>query len=468
VRRLRLGLGTRLAVAMATIAIAAVALSMALVSNALDNRLDQLSAAHVQSSAGRVAAVAGDLYRDAGGWTPTALADLRERSHLTGLTVGLRDADGRRLAKPGPAAAGHWAGHAPVRAGGRTVGSVSVRIVREDLFAAENRALHAQLYELRKVCAAIAVLLGVLAAAVVATTLLRPVRRLTDAAERMGRGDLAARARAGGGPELEQLADAFNRLASTLAREDELRRATAADIAHELRTPVTGIVSRIEAAQDGVMRDPAANLEAMHAEALRLARLIDDVGQLAEAEQPELLVAKRPLDLAGAGASRAVAYAELFAARDIAFEPRLEPAPVLGDAQRLEQIADNLLSNALRYTDPGGRVVLRVRRQGDRAVLEVSDTGIGIAEDDLPRVFDRFWRSDRSRSRATGGSGIGLAVVRELVRAHDGEIAVTSNLGRGTTVRVVLAAAPAPAERAARPAHTAPPAQAAAPVPAPA
>jgi two-component system, OmpR family, sensor histidine kinase BaeS len=440
VSRLRLGLGTRLAVAMATIAIAAVALSMALVSEALDHRLDQLAAAHVESSAGRVAAVAGDLYRDEGGWTPSVLAELRERSHLTGLAVGLRDAAGRRLAPAGaaPATARDWAGHAPVRAGGRTVGSVSVRIVREDLFAAENRALHAQLHELRKVCAALAVLLGVLAAAVVATTLVRPVRWLTDAAERMGRGDLAARARAGGGPELEQLADAFNRLASTLAREDELRRATAADIAHELRTPVTGIVSRIEAAQDGVMRDPAANLEAMHAEALRLARLIDDVGQLAEAEQPELLVAKRPLDLAAAGQARAAAYAELFAARDIAFEPRLGPAPVLGDPQRLEQIADNLLSNALRYTDPGGRVVLHVRRRGDRAVLEVSDTGIGIAEDDLPRVFDRFWRSDRSRSRATGGSGIGLAVVRELVRAHQGRVELRSELGRGTTARVVL------------------------------
>ena len=119
-RRLRLGLGTRLAVAMATIAIAAVALSMALVSDALDDRLDQLAAAHVESSAGRVAAVAGDLYRNEGGWTPTVLAELRERSHLTGLTVGLRDADGRRLAKPAPAAAGHWAGRAPVRAGGRS------------------------------------------------------------------------------------------------------------------------------------------------------------------------------------------------------------------------------------------------------------------------------------------------------------------------------------------------------------
>ena len=115
-----------------------------------------------------------------------------------------------------------------------------------------------------------------------------------------------------------------------------------------------------------------------------------------------------------------------------------------GDARRLEQVVDNLLSNALRYTDPGGRVTLHVSRGVTGCVVEVRDTGIGIASEDLPHVFDRFWRSDRSRSRATGGSGIGLAVVRELVRAHHGRVELRSELGEGTVARVVLpAGAPA-------------------------
>jgi signal transduction histidine kinase len=254
----------------------------------------------------------------------------------------------------------------------------------------------------------------------------------------MRRGDLTARARIHGGAELEQLADAFNELASTLAREDESRRAAAADIAHELRTPVAGIVSRIEAAQDGVMADEAANLEAMHAEALRLAHLIDDVGQLAEAERPDLLISHTDLDLADTCALRAAAYEGFFAAKGIAFETRIAAAPMHGDARRLEQVIDNLLANALRYTDPGGRVELDVSRGVAGCVVEVRDTGMGIAPEDLPHVFDRFWRSDRSRSRATGGSGIGLAVVRELVRAHRGRVELRSELGCGTVARVVL------------------------------
>jgi two-component system sensor histidine kinase BaeS len=118
----------------------------------------------------------------------------------------------------------------------------------------------------------------------------------------------------------------------------------------------------------------------------------------------------------------------------------VRPVAVHADASRLEQIVDNLLSNALRYTDAGGAVRLRVGRRGAHALLEVSDTGIGIAPDELPRVFDRFWRSDRSRSRATGGAGIGLAVVRELVDAHGGDVEVESAPGRGTLFRVTLPA----------------------------
>ena len=188
------------------------------------------------------------------------------------------------------------------------------------------------------------------------------------------------------------------------------------------------------------MDDAAANLEAMHAEALRLAHLIDDVGKLAEAERADLLIAREPLDVADVGKKRAAAYEGFFAAKGIAFAAHLQPAPVRGDARRLEQVVDNLLSNALRYTDPGGSVTLEVRRDARRCLVEVRDTGIGIDAKDLPHVFDRFWRSDRSRSRATGGSGIGLAVVRELVRAHHGDVELRSEVGRGTTARVVLPA----------------------------
>jgi two-component system sensor histidine kinase BaeS len=443
----RLSLMGRLAVTMGTIAIAAVALSMMLVSHALDGRLNRLAAAHVQSSANRVAVIAADRYRS-GRWSHGSLEEVVERSRAAGFAVTIADVAGRPIAGLTRGGPNHpWNATAPVVVRGRTVGRLELRLLRGDIFGTENRALRHQLDGLLEICAGLALGLALLAAALIAATLVRPLRRLTDTAERMAAGDLSARARVRGGTEFEQLAGAFNRLAGTLAREDDLRRAAAADIAHELRTPVAGIVSRIEAAQDGVMEDETANLEAMHAEALRLAALIDDVGKLAEAERPDLLISRAPLDLADSCRLRAAAYEGFFAAKGIAFETSVEPAPMHGDARRLEQVVDNLLSNALRYTDPGGRVALHVRREIAGCVVEVTDTGMGIASEDLPHVFDRFWRSDRSRSRATGGSGIGLAVVRELVRAHHGRVELRSELGHGTTARVVLPAAirrPAP------------------------
>jgi two-component system, OmpR family, sensor histidine kinase BaeS len=433
----RLSLVGRLGLTMGAIAIAAVALSMTLVHHALDGRLNRLAVAHVDSSATRVAAIAADRYT-AGGWSPRSLAELVERSRVAGFDITVSDLRGNPLTGAPSIVQPRFTSSAPIVAAGRPVGRLELRPVRNDVFGVENRSLHRQLNGLLEVCAALALGLALLAAALVAATLVRPLRRLTETTERMTRGDLGARARVGGGAELERLADAFNQLASTLAREDEVRRAAAADIAHELRTPVAGIVSRIEAAQDGVMDDEAANLEAMHGEALRLAALIDDVGKLAEAERPDLALSRAPLDLAETCRRRAAMYEGFFAAKGIAFTTRAEATPMQGDDRRLEQVVDNLLSNALRYTDPGGTVELHVRRHLGACVVEVRDTGIGISAEDLPHVFDRFWRSDRSRSRATGGSGIGMAVVRELVRAHDGQVELRSELGEGTTARVVL------------------------------
>ena len=312
--------------------------------------------------------------------------------------------------------------------------------VPTEVLNAEDSFIDQRLDRVRMLGLGLALLFALASAGLVTVTLVRPLRRLTTATDRMGSGDLGVRADLGGGAELGRLGAAFNRLGEALAREDELRRATAADIAHELRTPVTGILARIEAAQDGVMPDPHANLAAMHEETLRLARLIEDVGQLADAEKPALLIDKSRVDLGDVARARAEARADFFRAKGIDFAHDVEAAPVHGDASRLEQVVENLLSNALRYTDPGGSVRLSVRAERDHALLEVSDTGIGITPEDQARVFDRFWRSDRSRSRATGGAGIGLAVVRELVEAHDGGVTLESTPGRGTRFRVRLPA----------------------------
>jgi signal transduction histidine kinase len=437
----RLSLSSRLALAMGAIAVTAVAVSMLLVTHGVESRLDSLGRQQLRGTAAEAASLAATIHDTAGGFTPEARHQLREIVASTGYALTLLDPAG------GPPVVGADRAAAPVRTGGRVVAWLTISPRPEAVLATYDQALQHELSSVRKLSAAIAVALALLFALITAKSLSRPLRRLTEGAERLKRGELSTEIAGGGGVEIERLRSALHSLAETLHREEELRRIAAADIAHELRTPVTGILSRIEAAQDGML-DPTANLEGMHAETLRLARLIEDVGHLAEAEKPGLLIRKTLLDLTALAQARADVYASFFRANSIRFVGDFARALVHGDRGRLEQVIDNLLANALRYTDEGGTVTLRVRPAGTTAVLEVRDTGIGIPPDDLPHIFERFWRADKSRSRVTGGAGIGLAVVRELVQAHEGHIEVLSAVGAGTTFRVTLPQADAPSAAA--------------------
>jgi two-component system, OmpR family, sensor histidine kinase BaeS len=304
------------------------------------------------------------------------------------------------------------------------------------LLTQEEIALGHGLNRMHLIAGFVSAVIALAVALYLAFTLSRPLREIRASAEAMGTGQLDTRVRETGDEEVRSVAHALNALASTLQREEEMRKANVADLAHELRTPLMGMLARIEAAQDGVLEDDAANLVAMHDEALRLSRLLDDLSTLADAERPGMLLIHAPVDLAEVAASQVQAVAAQFEEKGVDVQVALQPAIVAGDRDRLTQVVANLLSNALRYTDAGGTVSIVVRPDGRNALLEVTDTGIGIASDDIPKVFTRFWRGERSRSRATGGAGIGLSVVKELVDAHGGVMDVQSAVGVGSTFSV--------------------------------
>lgn len=436
----RLGLRARLAIALVAVAVLAVGLATLLANRGLDPLVEDAARSRLQRSAEHMAEIAGAVYQDEGGWSRTARETLLHLSELDGLRVALRS----EAATFGPDLSGAETVSAPVTAGGRTVGTIEVAQEGRGLLTPEEAHLQHSLDKLHLAAGAASVIAALLLAFLLAETLSRPLRRIRVAAERIGQGDLETRVDPVGDPEVRSVAQALNRLAETLEHEEEIRKQTVADLAHELRTPVNGLLARIEAAQDGVLSAPD-NLEAMHEEALRLTRLLDDLTRLADAEQPGLLLEKQPLDLGEVVRAVADSFAPRFAEAGIDVEVDVGPVWVDGNVGRLEQIASNLLSNALRYTPPGGSVTVRVARARDEAILEVADTGVGIAPDDLRHVFTRFWRGDPSRSPATGGSGIGLAIVRELVRAHDGRVDVDSTVGEGTRFRVVLHAVDRPA-----------------------
>jgi signal transduction histidine kinase len=446
----RAGLRLRLSFAFVAVAALAVGLATLLSTQGLEPRLTEAAEARIARSADRLAVEATARYRREGGWTESGAAELEHLGLTTGVRLLIVRPDGRIVATPDSAkmraGALHGAGaiSRPVLVEGTQVGTLHAAPVGGSLLSPADVNLRDSLDHLHMIAGAIAIGIALVAALLLAQTISAPLRRIRSAAQRIERGELEAEIEPGGGPEVRAVGHALSRLAETLEHEDRLRRENVADLAHELRTPVSGMLSRIEAAQDGVFADQAANLEAMHGEALRLRRLLDDLDRLAAAERPGLLLEERPVDLAAVAASEADQMEAAFAEKGVGLERELTPAKFEGDAGRLAQIVANLLSNALRYTDPGGRVRLRVAAEGDDAVLEVADTGIGIEAEDLEHIFKRFWRADRSRARATGGTGIGLAIVRELVTAHQGRMDVESAPGRGSRFRVSFSIETAP------------------------
>jgi two-component system sensor histidine kinase BaeS len=275
-----------------------------------------------------------------------------------------------------------------------------------------------------------------------------PLSEVMRAADRLAGGDLGARVDVSGSSELRHLADSFNRMAEALQTADHQRRELLADVAHELRTPLTIIQGNLEGLRDGVYQPLPDHADLVLDEVRKLGRLVDDLRLLTLAEAGQL-----PLDL------QEVDVAQLLADVRDAFAAQAEEAgvdlvvqagdglpPLLGDPQRLGQVLGNLTNNALRHTPDGGRATLGAEIFAPEGVtsgirLWVADTGEGIAADDLPRVFDRFWRGDPARSHEAGaGMGLGLAIARGLVEAHGGHIWVESDgvPGRGTAVSLVL------------------------------
>jgi signal transduction histidine kinase len=438
VKGFRWSLRARLIVAFVGVALLAADIAVVYSNLNLHSHVEAAAAARLQRSATHFGEVAAVVYEDSGGWTATARETLRHLAMVDDLAVRLVDADGQTvmvLPPSAPAAEGATA-TAAVQSGGSRLGSVMVSQANGQLLTAEEVVLGDRLNRMHIIAGVISAAIALAIALYLAFSLSRPLRAIRAGAEAMGAGDLSTRVRETGDDEIRSVAHSLNALAATLEHEEELRKASVADLAHELRTPLMGLLGRIEAAQDGVLDDDAANLAAMHDEALRLGRLLDDLAALADAERPGMLLALENVDLADVTAGQLDAAAVEFAEKGIALSSDLHPVRVAGDTGRLAQIVANLLSNALRYTDAGGSVSVVVGPDGSTAILQVSDTGIGIAVDDLPNVFARFWRGEKSRSRATGGAGIGLSIVQELVRAHGGQVEVESAAGQGSTFRV--------------------------------
>lgn len=284
--------------------------------------------------------------------------------------------------------------------------------------------------------AGLSLLLGLL----LARTLTRPLRELTTATHRIAAGDLNQQVPIRSQDELGELAESFNQMNSKLAHAQELRRQMTADIAHDLRTPLSIILGHAEALADGVLPAAPETFDVIHDEAKRLNRLIEDLRTLSLSEAGELELHYRVISPHRLIERAAAVYTPRAQQQHIDIQIKTEPdlPQISVDPDRMTQVLDNLLSNALRYVPPNGRIYLGGRRSADQVQFIVQDTGSGISKDDLPHIFDRFYRVDKSRKRDKGGSGLGLAIAKSIVEAHRGRIWADSEEGKGTRFTIEL------------------------------
>jgi signal transduction histidine kinase len=263
----------------------------------------------------------------------------------------------------------------------------------------------------------------------------QPIEEMMDAAEHVAQGDYTARVSERGPRDVRHLAHAFNSMSERLQLNDEQRRRLLADISHELRTPLTVLQGNLEGLLDGLYQPEAVRLESLVEETRVMSRLIDDLRTLADAESGTLKLQREPTDL-GLLINEVIASFR-GQAQTAGVALSVEAAPNLPlieiDPARIRQVLTNLIANALRYTSKGGSIHVKCVSQGQSIEVTVSDTGRGIAEQDLPHIFERYTKSSDSR-----GSGLGLAIAKDLIAAHGGTIAAQSRLGQGTRIEITL------------------------------
>ena len=331
---------------------------------------------------------------------------------------------------------------APIITDNVAVGSVHMWVYgSEALLSQTDEEFRNNSYQAMVFATALAIVLASCIGFLFARTLVSPINRMTTTAKAIKEGDLSARTELHGEDEIAHLGETFDAMADSIERDRELERRLTTDVAHELRTPLMAIQSTVEAMVDGVFEADEERLETVNSEVQRLSRLVDAILKLSRLESRSTPMKKEVVNV-GELIAGIVATHEAFVADSVlTLKYEMEQGVrVLGDADMIRQATANLISNAVRYTSEGGLVTVRVKRGDIMASISVQDTGIGLTPDEAKMVFSRFWRADAGRTRESGGLGIGLSVVKEIVERHNGWVQVEGRKGEGAcfTIHIPL------------------------------
>lgn len=371
----------------------------------------------------------------------SATADVRENQATTDDTSGKRAS--HSPVSSAPTDSDSVANVEIVTSSGEHVGQVKLWAIGSDaLLTKADSAFREKTFNAMALAAVVAICISVVIGSLVSRMLTKPIHRITSTAKQIRDGDLSARTGLRGDDEIDQLGETFDEMATSLEKDMKHEKRLTSDVAHELRTPLMAMLATVEAMQDGVYPTDDEHLETVAAETRRLARLVQQMLDLSRMENSTAPLNLEPVDMVPFVRSIVNGQERLFADRDLrlrfADETQGHDDVVEADPDMITQCVINLMSNAMRYTPEGGWVVVSVLSDRRHVSIAVSDTGIGIAKDDLSRIFGRFWRGDASRAREAGGLGVGLAVTKQIVERHHGYISVESELGKGTTFTIHL------------------------------
>lgn len=329
---------------------------------------------------------------------------------------------------------------APIIVDGEKVGTVLVRVPgSETLLTKFDEDFRNKSYNAMIFAAVIALIIAMVMGAIFARTIAAPVKKITNAAKALKEGDYSARTGMTGSDEIARLGNMFDLMADSVESNRKLERRLVTDVAHELRTPLMAIQSTVEAMIDGVFKPDAERLETLNSEVQRLSRLVDALLKLSRLESRTKPIEQKKVDLTEMLSSVVQTHQAYIHDAGLNLEFEYDPhVYVFGDADLLRQATANLISNAVRYTPEGGTITIMARKGDLMGQIVVKDTGIGLTPEEAKLVFQRFWRADSGRARATGGLGIGLSVVKEIVEQHNGWVRVEGRPNEGACFTIYI------------------------------
>lgn len=450
-------LWVRLTLAFALVVLVAVVAVTALVNWRADSQFRQYLRNSQTLAAGGLGENLADYYAANGTWDGVdTLLDLQP--HMPGMRgrgrgmgpawslsdVTLADADGRVVHGDGRSlSSAEREGALPITVDDELVGYLLVPLPGNVPIGPLEESFLSRFRSYLLLGGALAISVGVVLGLLLSRNLTAPLRRLAGAARAVATGDLSQQVEERGSEEIVEVARAFNDMTSALSQAEILRQNLMADVAHELRSPLTVLQGNLRALLDDIYPLEKEEVALLYEETRLLSRLVDDLRDLALAEAGALRLHRRPFDLQQVIRSTGTSFAPVAEERGVSLEidVRADLPDAFGDVDRVAQVLRNILVNGLRHTPEGGHLSISAGTVGDRVKVTVADSGEGISPEDLPHVFDRFWRADRSRARETGGSGLGLTIAKQLVEAQGGKVGVESQLGVGSRFWFTLPAA---------------------------